>query len=115
MKFASVNDVGSMSLSSLAENIPNYYLVSILNSEFIFDYYREFINCTVNIQMNDIKQIPVVVPSKIQLQELLSNFENAIKLKKSVAKHKATEESISVALCKTEQRINDFVENLYEI
>ena len=27
MKSASVNDVGSMSLSTLLENIPNYYLV----------------------------------------------------------------------------------------
>ena len=112
---ASVNDVGSMSLSSLSEFVPNYYLVCLLNSELLFDYYREFINCTVNIQINDIRQIPVIIPSAEELSKVKTDFENAVNLKKSVAKNKATEESISVALNTTEMRINDFVENLYKI
>lgn len=115
MKSASVNDVGSMSLSSLSEFVPNYYLVCLLNSELLFDYYREFINCTVNIQINDIRQIPVIIPSAEELSKVKPDFENAVNLKKSVAKNKATEESISVALNTTEMRINDFVENLYKI
>ena len=115
MKSASVNDVGSMSLSSLSEFVPNYYLVCLLNSELLFDYYREFINCTVNIQINDIRQIPVIIPSAEELSKVKTDFENAVNLKKSVAKNKATEESISVALNTTEMRINDFVENLYKI
>lgn len=115
MKSASVNDVGSMSLSSLSEFVPNYYLVCLLNSELLFDYYREFINCTVNIQINDIRQIPVIIPSVEDLSKVKPDFENAVNLKKSVAKNKATEEAISVALNTTEMRINDFIENLYEI
>lgn len=95
MKSASVNDVGSMSLSSLSEFVPNYYLVCLLNSELLFDYYREFINCTVNIQINDIRQIPVIIPSAEELSKVKTDFENAVNLKKSVAKNKATEESIS--------------------
>lgn len=115
MKSSSVNDVGSMSLSSLSDFVPNFYLVCLLNSELLFDYYREFINCTVNIQINDIRQIPVIIPSKDNLEKLRPDFENAVNLKKSVAKNKATEESISVTLNKTEERINDFVDKLYKI
>ena len=61
-------------------NIPNYYFVSILNSDFIFDYYREFINCTVNIQINDIRQVPVVIPAKQDLEKLEPPFKKAVDL-----------------------------------
>ena len=113
MKSASVNDVGSMSLTTLLNNIPNYYFVSILNSDFIFDYYREFINCTVNIQINDIRQVPVVIPSKIELQKLEPQFKKAVELKQLAAKTTANEENISDELSQIEQNINDFVESLY--
>ena len=113
MKSASVNDVGSMSLTTLLNNIPNYYFVSILNSDFIFDYYREFINCTVNIQINDIRQVPVVIPARQELEKLEPLFKKAVELKQSVAKNKATEENISDELSQMEQNINDFVESLY--
>ena len=113
MKSASVNDVGSMALTTLLNNIPNYYFVSILNSDFIFDYYREFINCTVNIQINDIRQVPVVIPARQELEKLEPLFKKAVELKQSVAKNKATEENISDELSQMEQNINDFVESLY--
>jgi len=67
LKQATVNDVGSMSLMSLCA-LPNMYFVSILNSILAFTYYREFINCTVNIQINDLRQMPIVIPTEEQLQ-----------------------------------------------
>jgi hypothetical protein len=67
MKNKSVNDVGSMSLSSIVDYLPNYYIVTLLNSELLFDYYREYINCTVNIQINDIRQLPIIIPTNKQL------------------------------------------------
>ena len=115
MKSASVNDVGSMSLSSLGNAIPNYYLVSLLNSEFLFDYYREFINCTVNIQINDIRQIPVIIPTKEQLAELKPLFDRAVLLKKSVAKNLATDSDIAVELEQIERKIDMFVAELYGV
>lgn len=114
MKSASVNDVGSMSLSSIVKTIPNFYLVSILNSELLFDYYREFINCTVNIQINDIRQIPVIIPSEELLKELHFHFERAVSIKKEDAKNMAIE-SNSTAIKQVEEKINFIVENLYGI
>ena len=115
MKSASVNDVGSMSLSSVLENIPNYYIVCILNSEFIFDYYREFINCTVNIQINDIRQLPIIIPTKENLKILFKKFEKAISLKTTVAKNIATEQDIFQDISEIEEEINKFINNLYKI
>ena len=113
MKSAPVNDVGSMSLTSLLTNIPNYYFVSILNSDYIFDYYREFINCTVNIQINDIRQVPIVIPVRQELEKLEPLFKKAVKLKQSAAQNKAPKENICSELLQIERNINDFVETLY--
>ena len=113
MKSASVNDVGSMSLSTLLENIPNYYLVCVLNSDFIFDYYREFINCTVNIQINDIRQIPIIIPTKESLKIISKTFQEAIGLKKSVVSGISFEENN--ALEEIEKQINTFINTLYAI
>lgn len=84
-----------------------------MNSGLIIDYYREFINCTVNIQINDIRQVPVVIPSNIELQKLEPLFKKAVELKQSVAKNKAPEETICSELLQIERNINDFVETLY--
>ncbi len=73
LKQASVNDVGSMSLMPIVKTISPYYIIALLNSNLIFDYYREFINCTVNIQINDIRQVPIKIPSDIQLETLVSD------------------------------------------
>ena len=83
MKSASVNDVGSMSLSSLVEIVPNYYIVSLLNSNLLFDYYREQINCTVNIQINDIRQLPLIIPTVSELKEIYSLFDKAYNIKQN--------------------------------
>lgn len=115
MKSASVNDVGSMSLSSLVKDIPNFYLVSILNSSLLFDYYREFLNCTVNIQINDIRQIPVIIPTNEQLAELKPLFDRAVELKKSVAKNLASDSDIAAELSQIEGKIDNFVEELYGV
>ncbi len=115
MKSASVNDVGSMSLSTATELVPNFYLVCLLNSELLFDYYREFINCTVNIQINDIRQLPVIIPDQKELIALVPEFEKAVYFKKKLANSNNYEENISSALFDTEQKINEFVETLYGI
>jgi hypothetical protein len=81
IKSKSVNDVGSMSLFSIHKDIPNYYLVVLLNSELMFDYYREFINCTVNIQINDIRQLPIYIPSLDELRYCHDLYQKVLQIK----------------------------------
>ena len=83
MKSASVNDVGSMSLSSLLSTVPNYYIITLLNSNLLFDYYREYLNCTVNIQINDIRQMPIFIPSREDLGQIHGLFLKAYAIKKN--------------------------------
>ena len=71
-----------MSLYSIYKSCPNAYLVTALNSEFLFTYYREFINCTVNIQINDIRKLPIIIPSETQLDHIQTLFNKIIDMKK---------------------------------
>ena len=64
-----------MSLISCYDYLPNYFFVALLNSNVIFDYYREFINCTVNIQINDLRQIPIIIPSEEELASIKNLFD----------------------------------------
>ncbi|MGX2972262.1 hypothetical protein [Helicobacter sp. T3_23-1059] len=81
LKGVSVNDVAAMSLYTQT-NLPNFYFVALLNSRLLFDYQRAFINATVNLQINDFRQIPIIIPSKAQLAEFESLFDIAYKAQK---------------------------------
>lgn len=70
LKGASVNDVGSMSLFPLSNLCSSKYIIALLNSNLLFDFYREFVNCSVNIQINDIRQVPIIIPSTSQLKDI---------------------------------------------
>ena len=105
LKQASVNDVGSMSLMPIVKTISSYYIIALLNSNLIFDYYREFINCTVNIQINDIRQVP------IRMNRLTYK---AISLKKNIHL-KGYNDTSSVELFEIERQIDELVLQLYGI
>ena len=97
-----------MSLISLHNNLPNSFFVSVLNSNLIFDYYREFINCTVNIQINDLRQIPIIIPTEKQLHEILELFENIYELKRN-------DISKSTQIAELEKLLDVCISNLYAI
>lgn len=71
IKDKGVFDVLSMSLFTMTE-IPDWYYVSLINSEFISLYVDNFINNTSHFQINDARQLPVIIPT----QEELSDFQN---------------------------------------
>jgi hypothetical protein len=114
IKFKSVNDVGSMSLFSIHNSIPNYYLVVLLNSELIFNYYREFINCTVNIQINDIRQLPIYIPSLIELNYCYDLFKKVLQLKKDENTENNRNKNTKNDIDKIETELNEYVMKLYQ-
>ena len=113
IKTKSVNDVGSMSLCSIVDVLPNYFIITLLNSELMFDYYREYINCTVNIQINDIRQLPIRIPTKEQLENCKPLYNKAVTLKHSVFSNIVSEMEIEKELTEIEQKMNEFVYKLY--
>ena len=109
LKQPSINDVGSMSLMSLVEDIPNSYFVILLNSNLIFDYYREFINCTVNVQINDIRKLPIIIPTNEQIMQCKSLFDEIITLKKV----DVSSNSVINRIDKIEHQLDEFINSLY--
>ncbi len=107
MKAKSVNDVGSMALYSMLYVTPNYYFVALLNSELLFDYYRDYINCTVNIQINDIRQLPIIIPTEKQLKKIEIIFHKAVSLKK--------DSNSIIELNELENELEKDIRILYEI
>ena len=115
LKLASVNDVGSMSLMPILEELSSKFIIGLLNSNLIFDYYREFVNCTINIQINDIRQIPIVIPQKEQLKEFESLVDKAISIKKSALEIDSETDCIDSNLLLIEDEIDHAVLSLYRI
>lgn len=115
LKLASVNDVGSMSLMPILEELSSKFIIGLLNSNLIFDYYREFVNCTVNIQINDIRQIPIVIPQKEQLKVFESLVDKAINIKKSALELDSETDCIDSNLLLIEDEIDHAVLSLYRI
>lgn len=80
-KEKSVNDVGSMSLYSMFDKISDKYCVCLLNSNFLFDFYRTFINFSVNVQINDLRQLPIIIPTPEELSAFENLFDRAFEIK----------------------------------
>ena len=115
LKQASVNDVGSMSLMTVETNISNRYIIGLLNSNLIFDYYRVFINCTVNIQINDLRQIPIMIPTIEDLNRLVSLVDKAVKIKKLALLENRANFRLTAILKDIEKEIDMKIIQLYRI
>ena len=107
IKGISVNDVASMSMYSLFTQTPNYYFVSLLGSKWLYDYLKTFINNTVNLQINDFRLFPIIIPNKEQLNDVYSLFHAAYENKANNGSAK----ELSVI----EREIDSMIEQLYTI
>lgn len=81
-KTAGIHDVASMSLFELTPIVPAYYLVTMINSSLCGYFYRMFLNNTVNVQVNDLRMLPIIVPSEKQLVECKQLFDAAVETQK---------------------------------
>lgn len=81
IKAKGVFDVLSMTLFTQT-NLPDWYFVSLINSEFISFYVDNFINNTSHFQINDARQLPIIVPTDKQLTELKVIYDKSLNLKK---------------------------------
>lgn len=80
LKVKGVFDVLSMSLFSMV-SLPDWYYVCLINSEFISLYVDNFVNNTSHFQINDARQLPIIVPSRKQLEDFNEIFNQAVSLK----------------------------------
>ena len=112
-KNKTVNDVGSMALHSTKDELSISYLVCLLNSNLVFDIYRNFINQSVNVQINDIRQIPIIIPDKNQLEQFESVFNQAYQIQKSKLEGKISKQKAESQFDKIQANVDKLVQELY--
>ena len=81
-KNKSIHDVKSMSLFSKIDSVPEYYIISLINSSFISFYVSDFLNNTQTFQINDARMLPIIVPSTEDLFHFKRIFDEAYKNQK---------------------------------
>lgn len=112
-KRAGIHDVASMSLFELTAKVPAYYLVMLINSSFCGYFYRMFLNNTVNVQVNDLRMLPLVVPTEQQLTKCKKLFDNAVSIQKKFFELKISSDERDVALLSIQGEVDKFVFEIY--
>ena len=115
LKGKSIHDVKSMSLFSLSEKVPNYYLISLINSKFISLFVDDFVNNTQTFQINDARQLPIIVPTNNQLKRFEDEFNKAYQIKKQQFANEISEKDANELLKPIEQKIDLTVYKLYKM
>jgi hypothetical protein len=112
---AGVFDVNAMSVFIENNLISEKFLVALLNSYFIFKFKKIFINNTSAFQINDAKQLPIVIPTKAQLERFEELFDRAAMIKTRQYQDAATEAEISKGLQQIQHELDQEVLALYGI
>ena len=103
-----------MSLFTMTK-IPDWYYVSIINSDFISLYVDNFINNTSHFQINDARQLPIIIPTSEQLDAFKRLFDRAVIIKKDFFSNKISFEESEILLNKIQKELDDNVQILYQI
>ena len=111
IKKKSINDVASMSLYNCYNKTNNSYFVSLLNSKFIYNYLKEFINNTVNLQINDFRQIPIIIPNEDEIKE----FEKLTTLAVNIKKNQSSNVILNNKLNEIQRKLDELVYKIYNI
>ena len=115
LKGRSINDVKSMSLYGLTELVPEKYIVSLINSSFISLYVDTFVNNTQTFQINDARQLPIVVPTDDELCAISEIFNKAVEAKKRFFAGKYTDNEINSLLDDLQFILDNTVLHLYKL
>lgn len=104
-KQKSIHDVKSMSVFSVEISVPDEYIIALINSSLINHYVDNFVNNTQTFQINDARQIPIVIPTEGELAKIEQFVLEAILIKKSLA----NERLLNVL----QRRIDCFIKRIY--
>ena len=110
-----IYDVKSMSLFSLSNLVPDWYVVCLLNSKYISEYTHDFINNTQTFQINDARIVPIIVPNKSQLKTFENIFSSALKIKKEFFNNKLELDTYNKKILDIQKKLDKVVYQLYNI
>jgi hypothetical protein len=115
LRDAGVFDVNAMSMFVTNNLISEKFLVCLLNSYTIFLYKRNFINSTSAFQINDARQLPIVIPSSTQIAEFEALFDKANQVKKAQYENSLSNAELGHKLNDIQTELDSMVANLYGV
>ena len=113
-KQKTIQSTESMSLFSMVNKVPEYYIISIMNSSYAAYYIDSFVNSTSHCTTGDAKLLPIMIPTNEQLILCKTLYDKVIALKKSIT-DKSSINEIKEELYFIETCIDNFVNQLYSI
>ena len=113
IKERSIHDVLSMSLFCKSSKVNEKFIICLLNSNFMSLYLNTFVNTTVHFQINDARQLPIVIPTQEQLKEFESICDKAIDIQKRRFSGQIRKEEAKKQLDEIQKELDEKVIKLY--
>lgn len=113
LKSNGVYDVKSMSMFTQYPRLPDWFFITLLNSTFISEYDFNFVNNTQTFQINDSRQLPVIIPSEDQLKVFKNIFDEAYNIKTQEFDGEISKEESEIKLGQVQERLDIKVYELY--
>jgi hypothetical protein len=107
-----IYDVLTMSLFTTTI-LPDLLFVCLINSSFISEYVDIFINSTSHFQINDARQLPIIIPNAEQLLFFENIFNRAVAIQKEKFSGKISELLAEKELDNIQKELDNFVEEMY--
>lgn len=107
-KEKSIHDVKSMSIFGVSDLVKEDYIITLINSTFISYYVDNFVNNTQTFQINDARQLPIVIPQKEEIEQAIKFVTKAIRIKKG-------DVFANESLDTIQKEVDLFVEKLYHL
>ncbi len=114
LKGKGIFDVVSMSLFSKTQ-IPDWFYVIVINTSFMSLYVDNFINNTSHFQINDARQVPIVIPTESQLLKAKQLFDNAFNIKRRQLRQELQEDVALTSISSIESSVESLVKSIYGI
>ena len=115
IKGKSVNDVKSMSLYGISDSVPEFYFVALINSTLFSYYVDSFVNNTQTFQINDARQLPILVPTEVQVKQVKEIYDSAILVKKQEFSNQLAYDNAEEKLADLQNKLDNLVYSLYGI
>ena len=95
--------------------LPDWYFVSLINSELISLYVDNFVNNTSHFQINDARQLPIIIPDNSLLKNIHAIALKAINTKKNSSFSSPSDVSVEEKLSFLQNKLDKIVFHLYTI
>lgn len=96
-----------MSIFGVSDLLSDDYIITMINSTLISNYVDNFVNNTQTFQINDARQLPIIIPTIEEDKRAKSFVLEAVKMKKEHATNKAFDV--------IQKEVDSFAEKIYNL